>query len=358
MFNLHSSRAVQVAASPSVPRRSPYQQRPGRKAKFGGALGSKNPQPAFRSEASASWMILTACATMCHQLTMQKTMPSHTPQKSNSKLGIRPTGYQLSLTPGRSNHIPSPVHARDVHICAKPMPQHCSNYSCLCLPASSADMKLSRMRSFRMVSSFWPVLRQFLFWHESTASDEKAAGSHWVWDTREYILSRQRNRIDDSTGPWWPMGNVFGSSPHDVLVDLQDLLGFYLGIFMQARKHASTWVKSLSHCGAFGPRFFTAGHCWDFSHPSPFFLSVADIPHYPMISHLFGWLDIPQKGAKTWPRGTQKKKSVGTLMSSAWPCAPPMAWWIMVSVRRFSSQQKWYTADENGSKYMILILPK
>jgi hypothetical protein len=29
------------------------------------------------------------------------------------------------------------------------------------------------------------------------------------------------------------MGNVFGSSPHDVLVDLQDLLGFYLGIFMQ-----------------------------------------------------------------------------------------------------------------------------
>lgn len=164
--SLHSSQAVQVAASPSVPRRSPYQQRPGRKAKFGGALGSKNPHGACLQIGGICKLDdLTACATMCHQLTMQKTMPSHTPQKTNSKLGIRPTGYQLSLTPGRSSHIPSPVHARDVHICAKPMPQHCSNYSFLCLPASSADMKLSRMRSFRMVSSFWPVLRQFLFWH-------------------------------------------------------------------------------------------------------------------------------------------------------------------------------------------------
>ena len=26
--------------------------------------------------------------------------------------------------------------------------------------------------------------------------------------------------------------DVFGSSPHDVLVDLQDLLGFYLGIYI------------------------------------------------------------------------------------------------------------------------------
>lgn len=100
-------------ALPSVLRRSPYRQRPGRRV-----WRIQDPkihtEPAFRSEASASWMTLKASATSSRSKKHAKPHPSVPTQNL-----VRPTGYQLSLTPGRSSHIPSPVHARDVHICAK-----------------------------------------------------------------------------------------------------------------------------------------------------------------------------------------------------------------------------------------------